>query len=68
MILLDVVCRSCGKMLDVNCAVDDSPRLTAADHQGFEIDEAEVVYWGTCPDCQDDETTHEMAGHCEDQN
>jgi Fur family ferric uptake transcriptional regulator len=46
-----VVCRSCGAIADVDCAVGHAPCLTAADDQGFEIDEAEVVYWGTCPDC-----------------
>jgi Fur family ferric uptake transcriptional regulator len=47
-----VVCRSCGAIADVDCAVGDTPCLTAANDQGFEIDEAEVVYWGTCPACQ----------------
>jgi Fur family transcriptional regulator, stress-responsive regulator len=47
-----VVCRSCGATADVDCAVGAAPCLTAADAQGFEIDEAEVVYWGLCPDCQ----------------
>jgi Fur family ferric uptake transcriptional regulator len=46
-----VVCRSCGTVADVDCAVGDVPCLTATDDQGFTIDEAEVVYWGTCPDC-----------------
>ena len=46
-----VVCRSCGAIADVDCAVGDTPCLTASDDHGFAIDEAEVVYWGTCPDC-----------------
>ena len=46
-----VVCRSCGSMADVDCAVGDSPCLTASDDAGFVIDEAEVVYWGRCPAC-----------------
>lgn len=46
-----VVCRSCGTIADVDCAVGDTPCLTASDDQGFAIDEAEVVYWGLCPDC-----------------
>jgi Fe2+ or Zn2+ uptake regulation protein len=46
-----VVCRSCGSVADVDCAVGDVPCLTASDSQGFTIDEAEVVYWGICPDC-----------------
>ena len=46
-----VVCRSCGAIVDVDCAVGDAPCLTAADDAGYEIDEAEVIYWGRCPDC-----------------
>jgi Fur family transcriptional regulator, stress-responsive regulator len=46
-----VVCRSCGAIADVDCAVGEVPCLTASDDQGFVIDEAEVVYWGLCPDC-----------------
>ena len=46
-----VICRSCGKTVDVDCAVGKTPCLTAADDSGYEIDEAEVIYWGTCPDC-----------------
>ena len=47
-----VVCRSCGAIADVDCAVGDAPCLTASDDNGFVIDEAEVVYWGQCPDCR----------------
>jgi Fe2+ or Zn2+ uptake regulation protein len=46
-----IVCRSCGAVADVDCAVGDAPCLTASDDRGFAIDEAEVVYWGVCPDC-----------------
>ncbi len=46
-----VVCRSCGRIADVDCAVGHAPCLTASDNHGFAIDEAEVLYWGTCPDC-----------------
>ena len=46
-----LVCRTCGRMVDVDCAVGDTPCLTAADDAGYEVDEAEVVYWGRCPDC-----------------
>jgi Fe2+ or Zn2+ uptake regulation protein len=46
-----LVCRACGQMVDVDCAVGHTPCLTAADDMGYEIDEAEVVYWGRCPDC-----------------
>jgi len=51
-----VVCRSCGAIADVDCAVGEVPCLTASDDQGFLIDEAEVVYWGRCPDCRARET------------
>ncbi|MFI9808481.1 Fur family transcriptional regulator [Streptomyces sp. NPDC052301] len=46
-----LVCRSCGAVVDVDCAVGDAPCLTASDDRGFSVEEAEVVYWGTCPDC-----------------
>ena len=50
-----VVCRSCGVIADVDCAVGEAPCLIAADDDGslagFSIDEAEVIYWGLCPDC-----------------
>ena len=46
-----VVCRACGVIADVDCAVGDAPCLTASEDHGFEIDEAEVIYWGLCPDC-----------------
>ena len=46
-----VVCRGCGTIADVECAVGEIPCLTASDSQGFVIDEAEVVYWGLCPEC-----------------
>ncbi len=46
-----VVCRACGVIADVDCATGEVPCLTASDDQGFTIDEAEVIYWGLCPDC-----------------
>ena len=46
-----VICRSCGRVADVDCAVGETPCLNAADESGFQIDEAEVVYWGRCPEC-----------------
>jgi Fur family transcriptional regulator, stress-responsive regulator len=46
-----VVCRSCSAISDVDCAVGDAPCLTASNDQGFVIDEAEVTYWGVCPEC-----------------
>jgi len=46
-----LICRTCGRMVDVDCAVGAAPCLTAGDDNGYEIDEAEVVYWGRCPVC-----------------
>jgi Fur family transcriptional regulator, stress-responsive regulator len=46
-----LVCRSCGAIEDVDCAVGTAPCLTASDDHGFAIDEAEVTYWGLCPAC-----------------
>jgi len=46
-----LICRACGEMVDVDCAVGDTPCLTAAIDSAYEIDEAEVIYWGRCPDC-----------------
>ena len=47
-----LVCRGCGRMVDVDCAVGYQPCLEAAEDHGFTIDEAEVIYWGICPVCQ----------------
>lgn len=56
-----IVCRHCGVIGDVDCAVGEAPCLTAADDsgllEGFAIDEAEVIYWGLCPDC----STHQIS-------
>jgi len=46
-----LVCRSCGVVADVDCAVGHAPCLTASDDRGFSIDEAQVIFWGLCPDC-----------------
>ncbi|MBX5442027.1 MAG: transcriptional repressor [Solirubrobacteraceae bacterium] len=46
-----VVCRSCGAIADVDCAVGEAPCLRAPEGHGFEIDEAEVIHWGLCPEC-----------------
>lgn len=46
-----LICRICGRLADVDCAAGSMPCLTASDDQGFEIDEAEVAYWGRCPEC-----------------
>lgn len=46
-----LICRICGRLVDVDCAVGSTPCLTAADDMGYDIDEAEVAYWGRCPEC-----------------
>ncbi|MPY97643.1 MAG: transcriptional repressor [Actinophytocola sp.] len=53
------VCRSCGAITDVDCVVGTAPCLTASDDNGFVIDEAEVIFWGLCPDC----STHPVPEH-----
>ena len=52
-----VVCRSCGVIVDVDCAIGEAPCLTPSDHNGFLLDEAEVIYWGLCPDCSTSQTS-----------
>jgi Fur family ferric uptake transcriptional regulator len=47
-----LICRACGRMVDVDCAVGAAPCLTPSDDSGFEIDEAEVIYWGRCAECR----------------
>jgi Fur family transcriptional regulator, stress-responsive regulator len=47
-----LVCRLCGTVADVDCAVGEAPCLTAGDDHGFQIEEAEVIYWGLCPACR----------------
>ncbi len=47
-----LICRICGRVVDVDCAVGSAPCLTAADDKGYEIEEADVAYWGRCPDCR----------------
>ncbi|MEU0546608.1 Fur family transcriptional regulator [Micromonospora sp. NPDC005979] len=56
-----VVCRSCGAIADVECAVGHAPCLTAPNDHGFVVDEAEVVYWGTCPGCAADRISQRSA-------
>jgi Fur family ferric uptake transcriptional regulator len=46
-----LICRMCGRLVDIDCAVGSAPCLTAIDDMGYAIDEAEVAYWGRCPDC-----------------
>ena len=47
-----LICRGCGKTFDIDCALGDAPCLVADDDHGFEIDEAEVIFWGRCPSCR----------------
>ena len=54
-----LICRTCGSMVDVDCAVGVAPCLAAADDAGYEIDEAEVIYWGRCPTCRQAADTSE---------
>ena len=51
-----LICRDCGRVVDVDCAVGSAPCLTPADDNGFQIDEAEVAYWGRCPECATNDT------------
>ena len=46
-----LICRSCERLIDIDCAVGEMPCLIPDDDHGFTLDEAEVIYWGTCPDC-----------------
>lgn len=56
-----VVCRECGEVADVACAVGEAPCLGASESHGFVIDEAEVTYWGLCPSCSAQRTDHQGA-------
>jgi len=64
-----MVCRSCGVIVDVDCAVGEAPCLTASEHNGFldgfldgfVFDEAEVIYWGLCPDCSTSDTSSDAS-------
>jgi Fe2+ or Zn2+ uptake regulation protein len=51
-----LICRTCDRMVDVECAIGETPCLTVVDDLGYEIDEAEVIYWGRCPECVDART------------
>lgn len=53
-----LICRDCGRVVDVDCATGSAPCLAPIAHQGYEIDEAEVAYWGRCPDCLDHPPTN----------
>jgi Fe2+ or Zn2+ uptake regulation protein len=52
-----LICRQCNRLVDIDCALGARPCLTASDDHGFEIDEAEVIYWGRCPDCRSEADT-----------
>ncbi len=57
-----VVCRSCGVIADVDCAVGAAPCLTPSDYNGFVLEEAEVIYWGLCPACASPQTPTRISG------
>jgi Fur family transcriptional regulator, stress-responsive regulator len=57
-----LICRICGRVVDVDCAVGKAPCLTAHDDNGYQIDEAEVAYWGRCPDCLGKSTAESGSG------
>jgi Fe2+ or Zn2+ uptake regulation protein len=52
-----LICRVCDRTVDVDCAVGEAPCLTAANDLDYEIDEAEIIYWGRCPECRDEKGT-----------
>ncbi|CAN5709524.1 fur family transcriptional regulator FurA3 [soil metagenome] len=54
-----LVCRLCGSVSDVDCAVGEAPCLEPSDRSGFDVDEAEIVFWGVCPDCQNNHEKRE---------
>lgn len=58
-----LICRECGRVVDVDCSVGAMPCLQAANDNGFEIDEAEVAYWGRCPDCRTDSNGNTAIPH-----
>ena len=57
-----LICRICGRVVDVDCAVGAAPCLAAADDMGYEVDEAEVAYWGRCPDCLKESPKKQVRG------
>ena len=57
-----LICRGCATMFDIDCAVGEVPCLTADDDHGFQIDEAEIVYWGRCPACRDEQAKSAVTG------
>jgi Fur family ferric uptake transcriptional regulator len=63
-----VACRSCGAIADVDCATGTTPCLTASQDHGYSIDEAEVVFWGLCPDCSTASTPNQNDPSRKDRN
>jgi Fur family ferric uptake transcriptional regulator len=57
-----LICRTCGRVVDIDCAVGAAPCLTPHDDRGYQVDEAEVAYWGRCPDCLEQSRTSSTAG------
>ena len=57
-----LICRTCGRVVDVDCATGAAPCLTPTDDSGYEVDEAEVAYWGRCPDCLEESRSASAAG------
>jgi Fur family ferric uptake transcriptional regulator len=47
-----LVCRRCGAITDVDCVAGEAPCLEPVDNAGYQVDEADVIFWGVCPDCQ----------------
>ncbi|HMU35449.1 MAG TPA: Fur family transcriptional regulator [Marmoricola sp.] len=58
-----LACRDCGNVVDVDCALQDKPCLTPVNDQGYVVDEAEVIYWGTCPTCSQESAPSPDAKH-----
>jgi Fur family ferric uptake transcriptional regulator len=58
-----LICRDCGRVVDIDCAIGSAPCLTALNDMGYEIDEAEIAYWGRCPDCLGKSTAPPTSTH-----
>jgi Fur family transcriptional regulator, stress-responsive regulator len=56
-----LICRACGRVVDIDCAVGTAPCLTPLDDRGYQVDDAEVAYWGRCPDCLEQSRTSSPA-------
>lgn len=61
-----LICRTCGRVVDVDCALGAAPCLSPADDCGYEIEEAEVIYWGRCPDCLAERSAQSATGEQRD--